>query len=139
MRDELFKSLDGVERAAHRQDDRHRALARAWDRVLLRWIACASSLLGVIVACGVANPESLSALSTAQLLGVIVLIVGPALTAFAVRLERRVTSQTLVVEAGTADGPEPRITHHSAHDRVKRVHARVEDSREQTCVQDQAA
>ena len=106
---------------------------------MLRWITFASSLLGVIIACIAAKPETLSTLSTAELLGVLVLIVGPALTIFAVRLERRVSSQTLAVEAGTREEPENRVAKHGAHARTRRVHARVEEARDQSRVQDHAA
>lgn len=91
-------------------------------RGLLRSIAGLSCLLGVVLACVAASPAFLTSLSTAHLMGIILLCVGPVLTLFALRFDRGVAAQIVVSQSRTADAARsPRIAKHGAHDRTPRV------------------
>lgn len=107
---------------------------------MLRGIAVASCALGVVFACVASNPSTLTLLSTPQLVGIVVLTVGPALTMWAIRLDRRVAAQPIAPQTGTEIIEiDVRVTHHEAHDRTKRVYTRVEEAQTPTRVHEPAA
>lgn len=107
---------------------------------MLRGIAVASCALGVVLVCIASNPTTLTLLSTPQLLGIVVLTVGPALTMWAIRFDRRVAAQPVAPQTGTEIVEiDVRVTHHEAHDRTKRVYARVEESQSPSRVHEPAA
>jgi len=95
---------------------------------MLWGIGIASSIAGAIMVCLAANPEMLSTLSTAHLLGSVVLMLCPLLTAAALRLERRASTQVVVSTQRTPEEPVLRIAKHSAHDRVRRPHTRADET-----------
>jgi hypothetical protein len=96
-------------------------------RKLLRGIGVASILAGVVAVCFVASPEILSTLSTAHLIGIFVLVVGPAMTKLAIRLERRMSEH--VTRELTEESVERslRIAKHGAHGRSRKLHTRAEE------------
>ncbi len=107
---------------------------------MLRGIAVASCALGVVLVCIASNPTTLTLLSTPQLLGIVVLTVGPALTMWAIRFDRRVAAQPVAPQTGTEIIEiDVRITHHEAHDRTKRVYTRVEEAQTPARVHEPAA
>ena len=136
----MLPSTDLYTHAAHPQDEQHGGITPLnQHRMLLRWIAGASCVLGIVIACIATNPDTLSTLSTAQLLGIIVLIVGPALTLFALRLETRTAAQPVDTDGCTDEDVSLRVKIHEAHDRSTRVHVRVEEAHETPRVHEPAA
>ena len=96
--------------------------------------------MGVIFICIASNPSTLTMLSTPQLLGIVMLTIGPAMTVWAIRLDRRVAAQPVADQTGTEIvTPDVRVMHHEAHDRSKRVLARVEETQTPTREHEPAA
>lgn len=108
-------------------------------RALLRWIAGASIACGIVIACIAVDPGTLSTLSTAQLLGIMVLIVSPMLTLMALRFETRSAAQPVDTDGCTSEDVPVRVRIHEAHDRSTRVHVRAEEAHEAPRVHEPAA
>ncbi|MHA7814504.1 MAG: hypothetical protein ACX94C_14060 [Phycisphaerales bacterium] len=125
----MSDSLDVFERAARGQrQPREGSASPVIHRRMLWGIGIASSIAGAVMVCLAANPEMLSTLSTAHLLGSVVLMLCPLLTAAALRLERRASTQVVVSTQRTPEEPVLRIAKHSAHDRVRRPHTRADET-----------
>lgn len=126
----MLPSSDVLTRETHHPDDsREAVVSPRWRRGLLRGIAVASCAMGVIFICIASNPSTLTMLSTPQLLGMMMLTIGPAMTVWAIRFDRRVAAQPVADQAGTeVVESDARVMHHDAHDRSKRVLARVEEA-----------
>lgn len=116
-----------------------RSVSPPGTRVVLRGIAVLSSVLGIILIGLAANPEVLSTISTAHLLGALVLTVAPALTLLVVRLDRRIASQVVVSTDSANSEHKLRIAKHGAHERIKRSHTRPEDAHDTKRPQEHAA
>ncbi|MCR9074406.1 MAG: hypothetical protein NXI07_00050 [bacterium] len=136
----MSQSQDAFERAARPMASPHeRSVSPPGARVVLRGIAVLSSVLGIILICLAANPEVLSTISTAHLLGALILTFAPALTLLAVRLDRRIASQVVVSTDRANSEHKLRIAKHDAHARVKRAHARADDAQTANRPQEHAA
>jgi ascorbate-specific PTS system EIIC-type component UlaA len=86
-------------------------------------IACVGTLVGLVLAGCAANPSVLGKLSTMELLGVMLLAAGPAMTVLALRLDRRMINALPAED--TEQGTQVRTATHDAHPRTLRSHARV--------------
>ena len=126
------------ERAAHLGEQARAGFSSPrYPRKLLRGIGVVSIIAGVVAACFAASPEILSTLSTAHLMGIFVLVLGPALTMYAMRFERKTRA---TVEVATASVEQPlRIAKHGAHERSSKSPPRIEERPEKVRSHEHAA
>ncbi len=137
----MLPSSDVFTREDHRQDDPQTGVVPpSLRRGLLRGIAIASCAIGLVCACTASHPSVLSTLGTPQLLGIMILSLGPVLTVGAMRFDRRVAAQPVASQTGTSsDDHELRVTQHGPHDRSTPMHVHIEETHETKRVREPAA
>lgn len=81
----------------------------------IRVFGWASAVVGLVLGARVAEPGMLSTLGTLELLGVVILVLGPIMTLLALRFDRRCSAQR-----ETAPSSSPRCTRSTMHE----AHAR---------------
>lgn len=91
----------------------------------LRPIGCASAIVGVVIGARAAEPNVLTTLGTAELLGIVMLVLGPVLTLLALRFDRRCAAQSKPSPTLTTNAV--RTTTHEAHTRSIPVPTRASD------------